>query len=123
MKDIYKIGREDYKAVPEQLKYEWMITVLAQCGLDLSECVPDSGNFAEWTIPQKMKFRGILNVNNILITEDNNSNTLIYIQGQEVARWNKPRFKIVANLSEVDPHKKSHYEMEVDFTMIKESND
>lgn len=70
------------------------------------------------SIRQKLLLRKILSTYNIDVIDDLDGRLIIYIDNQEVAKWNKPIYKLKRDYSKIDRKKQLYLEMIINYTSI-----
>jgi hypothetical protein len=114
------VDREDAKSTSEQLKFEWIIKVITEIGINLDECLPESGRHDDRTIGQIKKLRDIITEKSLVIQEDGNENTVIYSCGELIGQWNKPKFVLHHDHSIIDRRKQFYTEIQVQHWCFKD---
>lgn len=118
MKDSIQADKDNYREVFQQLRFDWLCTILSQTGMNLDDCFPESGNYQDQTIQQKNKLRNDLNDNNILIIDNSDDSIIIYIQDQEIARWSKPNYIKREDLKQLDRKKRFYIEIIIEYNSV-----
>lgn len=114
MLQIIKADKDNYREVLNQVRFDWVCSVLSQTGMNLDNCFPESGNYEDQTMEQKAQLRNNLKDNNILIIDEIDNSLIIYIQEQIIAEWKKPLYIRKEDLSEINPRKKVYIEINID---------
>ena len=114
MLQIIKADKDNYREVLNQVRFDWVCSVLSQTGMNLDNCFPESGNYQDQTLEQKAQLRNNLNDNNILIIDEVDNSLKIYIQDQIIGEWKKPLYIRKEDLSEINPKKRIYIEINID---------
>lgn len=114
MKQIIQADKDNYKQVFNQVRFDWLCSILSETGMNLDNCFPESGNIEDQTIDQKAQLRNNLNDNNILIVDNNDDSLIIYIQNQIIAEWKKPLYVRKEDIEERNPKKKFFIEINIE---------
>ncbi len=70
------------------------------------------------SVEDKIKLRGILSTYNIKTIDDSDGHLQMFVDGELIAEWHKPQYKMKRDLSEIDPGKKLYVEMHADYWSI-----
>lgn len=103
---------ENTKQVEEEEKRRFLRSLLDQMGIP-----PDQLEF--WssdeplTIEQRMQLRKVLSSYNIQVIDDPDDMS-VYVEGQKVASWSKPNYKLKKDISQLDPKKRLYLEMGIE---------
>jgi hypothetical protein len=101
-----------------QVRFDWICSILSQTGMNLDNCFPESGNYQDQTIEQKAQLRNNLNDNNILIIDNNDNSIIVYIQDQIIAEFKKPLYIRREDLSEINPKKRIYIEINIECNSV-----
>ena len=117
--DKYTANKSNCKQVANYLKYNWFKMTLEQMGLDLSECFPDNSDEPEdQTIEQKNKLRHLLKQNSIIVADSLDDEIEIKIEGEVIAIWAKPLFKLKEDLSQQNREDRLYVEVNVKYWSV-----
>jgi len=111
---------ENTHQVEEEEKLRFLQSILEQMGIPIQEF---------WThqttlnIGQRIKLREILSTYGIQVIDDLDGHLQMYVEGDLVAEWFKPTYKIKRDLRERDPRKQMYLEMEVNCWSLFEENE
>lgn len=101
---------ENTKQIENEEKTRYIKNLLEQMGVPIQEF---------WThedvlsVDQKIKLRNLLKAYSIKIIDNLDGNLQIYVDGEKVAEWFKPTYKLKRDLSELDIRKQLYLEMEI----------
>lgn len=110
---------ENTKMIEAEEKIRFLRSILEQMGLPIEEFWSETEDFL--SIFQKMKLRNILNTYNIQVI-DNNEGLSIFMEGDKIAEWFRPNYKLKKDFSQLDPKKKLFLEMTIEFWSVFEEN-
>lgn len=122
MKQIIQADKDNYKQVFNQLRFDWLCSILSETGMNLDNCFPESGNIEDQTINQKAQLRSNLNDNDILIVDNGDDSLIIYIQKQIIAEWKKPLYVRKEDIEERNPKKKFYIEIHIEYDSVFEQD-
>ena len=108
------LDREDTSKVEAEERNRWIKNVLLKIGIPLDDAWPDENI----TVEQKIKLRKLLNKYDVIILDDGDRGTEIYVDKEIIARWNKPTYKLKTDNGQIDPSKKLFLEMTTDAVSI-----
>lgn len=106
------INKEDYNSFTDEAKYNFIKDVFTNIGLPIEECIPE--NYKEQTVEQKIQLRELLKTFKVILSEDSKELAEIIIDGQVVAKWNKPFCILKQDYQTLDPKKKYYLEVKLD---------
>jgi hypothetical protein len=121
MKTAIEVNREDIRQVVAEEQFNFTRDILTQMGLPLTDCYPESGELADFTLDHKIKLRQVLGKFGIVLLDDRDGGIEIYIEKPStpphlVAKWNKCRYELREDLTTKDPrHKKIYAVIYVDY--------
>lgn len=112
---------ENTKKVEDEEKTRYLRGILDQMGVPIQEFwVTDE----ILSVEQKIKLRGILTTYQIQVIDDLDGHMQVYVEGEKVAEWHKPLYKLKRDLTQIDPRKQLYLEMEVScWSLFEESED
>src|SRR3989344_1991051 len=93
------LDREDTSKVEAEERNRWIKNVLLKIGIPLDDAWPDENI----TVEQKIKLRKLLNKYDVIILDDGDRGTEIYVDKEIIARWNKPTYKLKTDNGQIDP--------------------
>ena len=110
---------EDTTKVEEEAKTSFLYTILERClentpVIDHIHAIYDNTD-KPLTISKKMELRGILTTYNIMVIDGIDGVLRIFIDNEEIGRFEKPKYKIKTDQEESDPKKRIYLEMEINF--------
>lgn len=103
---------EDTHKVEEEEKYKFLRLLIGQMGLPIDEFW---SNDEPLSIDQKVKLRRILSTFNIQVIDDLDGHMQVFFEGELTGEWNKCKYKLKRDLSQIDPRKQLYLEMEIDY--------
>ena len=109
---VVLINREDYNSFIDEAKYNFVKDVFANIGLPIEECIPE--NYKEQTVEQRIQLRELLKKFNVILSEDSRELAEIIVDGQVIAKWNKPFCVLKEDYQTLDPKKKYYLEVRLD---------
>ena len=112
MDKVVLINREDYNSLTDEAKYVFIKDVFENIGLPVEECFPE--NYKEQTVEQRIQLRELLKKFNVILSEPSKETAEIIIDGQVVAKWNKPACVLKEDHQTLDPKKKYYLEVKLD---------
>lgn len=101
---------ENTKQIENEEKTRYIKTLLEQMGVPIQEFWTDEDTLS---IDQKIKLRNLFKIYNIKIIDDLDGDLQIYVDGDKIAEWFKPVYKLKRDLSELDVRKQLYLEMEI----------
>jgi hypothetical protein len=111
---------DNTKQVEEEEKNRFLRSLLEQMGVPISEIWDDD---TPLSIEQKIKLRSLLSAYNVQIIDDQDGFLQVYVDGETVASFNKPIYKLKRDLSQIDPKKQLFLEMEINCWSLFEENE
>jgi hypothetical protein len=118
MKAVIYVDRDDYKTIEDEERNKFVKGVLAQIGIPLDEVWPDTS----LTTEQKVALRHLLGKYDVFLA-GKEGNTEIYVSGELVGQWKKPRYRLRIDDSEIDPAKKTFLEMTIECSSVFDEDD
>lgn len=105
------LDREDQKQTEEEEANIFIRDILENIGIpDLDEIWPEP----ILTVQNKIELRKLLSKFNINIVDAGNKTFKIYVDKELIGEWNTPKYRLLQDLSQVDPKKKLYLEMTTD---------
>jgi hypothetical protein len=117
-KEVLAADRESARQIAAQYQFAWIKNVLLQCGLELSDCFPESNNVDDMTIEQKIKLRKVLNFNELLVLDDKDGGVIIYLEKHIIGEWKKPKYELHEDFSQLDPKRKLYTCINIEFWSV-----
>lgn len=109
---------ENTRQVEEEEKRRFLHSLLEEMGVPLDFWTSDTA----LTIEQRMQLRKILTTYGIQIIDEEDLE--IYVEGQKIASWSKPIYKLKRDSSQLDLKKRFYLEMECEFwSLFEETNE
>lgn len=112
MEQIVLCNRNEFKLVEKELRSNFIRNTIIEMGVPLDEVWEE--NKLDFTVNEKIELRNILEKYNILILDDHEGGTKIYLEDQCIAEWKKSRIELVTDYSVIDPNKKIYCKMYID---------
>ena len=97
--------RHEQHEIENSAKMEWLMTVLHRLGVPLDDW-PEKPTMADLR-----KARVLLKKLDLDIIDDSDSGIEIYCQGELIAEWRRPFYKLVSVPKELDPKYKFYLEL------------
>lgn len=121
MKGIILLNYDDnIQKVEDEEKTRFLKTLLEQMGVPIDNFWTSD---APLSVNQKIKLRGILATYSVQVIDDLDGLLQIYVEGEKVAEWQKPLYKLKRDLRQLDPKKQLYLEMEVNCWTIFENEE
>ena len=112
-------NRDDFKSIEAELRSSFIRATIEEMGIQLNEIWPEDK--IDFDIQEKIKLRELLNKYNILIIDDHDGGTKIYVEEEMIGEWKKCRYELQTDLSQIDPGKKIYLKMFVDYWSVFEN--
>jgi len=96
---------ENTRQVEEEEKRRFLHSLLEEMGVPLDFWTSETA----LTIEQRMQLRKVLTTYGIQIID--NDDLEIFVEGEKIASWSKPHYKLKKDLSQLDPKKRLYLEM------------
>jgi hypothetical protein len=110
---------ENTHQVEEEEKTRFLRNLLDQIGLPIQEFWNEELSLS---VHQRMKLRSLLTTYEIQVIDDLDSHMQVFVEGELIAEWFKPTYKLKRDLKERDPKKQMYLEMEVNcWSLFEES--
>jgi hypothetical protein len=110
---------ENTRQVEEEEKTRFLRSILEEMGVPIQEIWEQD---LPLTVDQRMKLRKLLVAYGIQTIDDLDGGLRIFVEGQKVAEWMKPTYKLKRDLKEMDRRKQLYLEMSVDcWSLLEES--
>jgi len=97
--------------VEEEERQRFLRTLLEQMGVPVEDFWTTDGPLS---VEQRIRLRGILTTYSIRVIDSLDGELQVYVDGEKIATWNKPTYKLKKDLREIDPRKQLYLEMHVD---------
>lgn len=111
---------ENTKKVEEEEGTRFLKNILEEMGVPIQEFWTTDGPLS---VDQRIKLRGILATYSIQVIDDLDGHMQVYVEGERIAEWFKPTYKLKRDLREIDPRKQLYLEMEVSFWSLFEEQE
>jgi hypothetical protein len=111
---------ENTKKVEEEERTRFLKNILEEMGVPIQEFWTTDGPLS---VDQRIKLRGILATYSIQVIDDLDGHMQVYVEGERIAEWFKPTYKLKRDLREIDPRKQLYLEMEVSFWSLFEEQE
>lgn len=111
---------EKTKQVEEDEKIRFLKSLLEQMGVPIQEFWTTD---APLTVDQRIKLRGVLATYGIQVIDDLDGQMQVFVEGEKVAEWFKPTYKLKRDLRQLDRRKQFYLEMEVSFWSLFEETE
>lgn len=105
---------ENTRQVEEEEKTRFLRSILEQMGIPIQDFWTSDDPM---TVHQKIQLRSILSTYNIQVINDGET-LQVYFEGEKIAEWEKPTYKIKKNLEELDPRRRVFLEMTVNCSSV-----
>lgn len=106
-------NRDDFKSIEVELRSQFIRATVEEMGIKLDEVWPEDKIIFE-TVEDKIKFREVLAKYNILVIDDHDGGTKIYVEEEMIGEWKKTKYQLQTDLSQIDPSKKVYIKMLVE---------
>jgi hypothetical protein len=110
---------ENTQQVEDEEKARFLRSILEQMGVPVNDFWTTDSPLS---VEQKIRLRGILTNYNVQVIDDLDGLMQIYVEGEKVAEWQKPTYKLKRDLREIDPRKQLYLEMLVECWSLFEEN-
>lgn len=111
---------ENTRQVEEEEKTRFLRSILEQMGVPINEFWTEEKPLS---VDQRIKLRGILTTYGIQVIDDLEGRLQIYVEGELVANWFKPYYKLKRDLKQLDRRKQFYLEMNVECWSLFEENE
>jgi len=112
---------ESIKKIEEEEKTRFLKYILEQMGVPIQDFWTSDDPLS---VEQRIHLRGILSSFSIQVIDDRDGLLQIYVEGEKVATFKKPTYKLKRDLSELDPKKQLYLEMTIDCeSLFEEKNE
>jgi len=109
---------EDIKKIEEEEKARFLKEILVQMGVPIQEIWSDD----VLSVSQRMQMRHVLAVYGVKVLDSHDGFLQIYVEGEKVASFEKPIYKLKRDLKEINPKKQLYLEMEINcWSLFEES--
>lgn len=112
---------ENTKQVEEEEKTRFLRNLLEQIGVSVEDFWTSTDS--SLSVDQRIKLRSILNTYNINVIDDLDGLLQVYIEGEKVAEWSKPSYKLKRDLREINPRKQLYLEMFIEYWSLFEDSE
>jgi hypothetical protein len=113
-------SNENTRRIEDEEKTRFVRLILEAMGLPLEDLWDEDGNLP---IDNKIKFRALLSKYGVQVIDDTDGEVKIYVDKDLVAIWEKPRYILRRDPSELDPTRKLFLEMHVkNWSLFEENN-
>ena len=112
------VSREEAKKQVELLMYQWCYSVITETGAEFGDEIPEDGNPENLTILQRAKMRKTLSDNKIFILDNKDEILEIYVEGELIAKWEKPYYKLHYDRTKINPKERYYSEVEISFWSV-----
>lgn len=102
---------DNTQKVEDEEKTRFLKSLLEQMGVPIDDFWTTDSSLS---VNQKIKLRGILATYAIQVIDDLDGLLQIYVEGEKIAEWQKPSYKLKRDLKEIDPKKQLYLEMSID---------
>jgi hypothetical protein len=111
---------ENTQKVEEEEKTRFLKGILEEMGMPIQEFWTNDGPLS---VDQRIKLRGILATYGVQVIDNLDGHMQIYVEGEKVAEWFKPTYKLKRDLRQIDPRKQLYLEMEVNLWSLFEEQE
>lgn len=102
---------DNTKKVENEEQTRFLKNLLEQMGVPINDFWTGDVSLS---VDQKIKLRGILATYAIQVIDDLDGFLQVYVEGEKIAEWQKPSYKLKRDLRELDPKKQLYLEMSID---------
>lgn len=102
---------DNTQKVEDEEKTRFLKSLLDQMGVPIDDFWTADNSLS---VNQKIKLRGILATYAIQVIDDLDGFLQVYVEGEKIADWQKPSYKLKRDLREIDPKKQLYLEMSID---------
>lgn len=102
---------DNTQRVEDEEKTRFLKSLLEQMGVPIDDFWTADSSLS---VNQKIKLRGILATYAIQVIDDLDGLFQMYVEGEKIAEWRKPLYKLKRDLREIDPKKQLYLEMSID---------
>jgi len=106
MSEIILVDRNEAREVEHEEKAKWIYSILERMKLPVKDMWPK-----ESTMDNLRKMRVKLRQHNVDLIGDADDGIQIYGDGELVAEWKRPRYKLVEDPTQKDIQRRFYYEM------------
>ena len=113
-------SNENTRQVEDEEKTRFVRLILETMGLPLEDIWDEDGNLS---VDNKIKFRALLSKYGVQVIDNTDGEVKIYADKDLVAIWEKPKYVLRKDQSELDPTRKLFLEMHVkNWSLFEEIN-
>lgn len=106
--------------VEDEEKNRFLKSLLEQMGVPINDFWTTDESLS---VDQKIKLRGILATYSVQVIDDLDGFLQVYVEGEKIAEWQKPSYKLKRDLRELDPKKQLYLEMSIEFWSVFEEEE
>ena len=117
MKKQILADREDIKKIEEEEQFNFVISILTECGLPLQE-ISDNLTFDSFNTILKIKLRNLCEKYQISIIEYPGESVEIYAEKTLIAKWEKPWIRLIINSTAPNRKKHMYAEINIDYWTV-----
>ena len=119
MKDTILASRENFREVVSEMEFAWVVGILSCIpNVNVENVLPESGKEADRTFTNILELRQVLLKNKIEISKDQNDTLVIYLQGEPVAFYKKPIYRLKQDLASKDKAKRYYIEIDLEYSSV-----
>jgi hypothetical protein len=101
---------ENTRRVEEEEKTRFLRSILEQMGVPINDFW---GTEESLSVEQKIQLRSLLTTFGIQVIDDQDGKLDIYVEGEKVAEWQKPTYKLKRDGQQIDRKRQLYLEMSV----------
>jgi hypothetical protein len=109
---------DNTRQVEEEEKTRFLRSILEQMGVPIQDFWTDEVIIS---VDQKIRLRDLISSFGILVLDDQDGRMQIYVEGEKVASWDKPTYKLKSDLSQLDRKKRLFLEMTIECNSLFDS--
>jgi hypothetical protein len=113
---------ENTKKIEDEEKTRYLLGILEQMELPVQDhlSVEEDGVLS---IDQRIKLRGLLRSYGVQVIDNLDGQMCVYVEGEKVASFEKPTYKLKRDYSQLDPRKQLYLEMTIECNSVFEENE
>jgi hypothetical protein len=101
---------ENTHKVEEEERTRFLRSILEQTGVPIQDFWATDEVLS---VDQRIKLRDVLSAFSIQVIQDNDGRLSIYVEGEKIAEWKKPTYKLKRDLQQLDRKKQLFLEMSI----------
>ena len=113
-RSIY-VDREDAFAVEDEERSAFVRYVLEAAGIPLENAWPENEDL---TVQIKIQLRKLLAKFDVIVLDDGDHGTEIYVGDDLIAQWHKPKYILHTDITQRERSKRTFYEMIIEYESV-----